>query len=90
MAGLIGMGQNKRNSALSGFAKAADLEANRNQTNQTLKANMNAAEQSQKSTMAGAGAAVGLAYAGTAATGMALAGPVGWGIAGGLLLASLF
>lgn len=89
MAGLIGMGQSKRDSALAGFSKVANMEADRKRANQTLKANSDAAEKSQQSTLAGTGAALGMMAAG-GATGLAMATPIGLGVAGGLILSSLF
>lgn len=88
--GLTGIGRSKAEGAMSGFAKTSELEAQRNQTNDTLEANFEAAEQSQKGTLASTGAMVGLAAAGGMSAGLAALGPVGLGIAGGLLVASLF
>ena len=67
---------------MSGFGQVANLESQRNQANETLKANFQAAEKSQDATMMGSGAAIG----------MMAGGPVGAaiGAAGGYLLSQLF
>lgn len=88
--GLLGMGQNQLQQSMDGFGKVSSNEAQRNQSNDQLEAQYQAAEKSQQGMMAGTGAVIGLTAAGGMGAGMAALGPVGLGIAGGLLLAEIF
>lgn len=81
--GLIGIGRQKSNLAMNGFSQVANMEQQRNQAEETLKANKEAADQSMKGTMVSTGA-MGGAYLGMQAgsiggpAGMAIGAAVGW------------
>lgn len=80
--GLIGMGQKQMQDSLTGMGQVSQMEQERNQANDTLKAQADAAHKAQMGTMASSGAMMGF-MAG---------GPVGAavGLVGGALLGSLF
>lgn len=89
MAGLIGLGQDTKESAKAGLSKVAALESQRNLANK----NLEAAERSQKASMAGGGAATGAmigAQYGTAGGPWGIAVGAVVGAAAGLLGAELF
>lgn len=89
--GLIGIGRNQADQAIAGFGEVAGLENARNEAEKTMKHQQQQADTQMKGTLAGVGAGVGaMAASSMGMTGMAALGPVGLGVAGGMLLASLF
>jgi len=89
--GLIGIGRNQADQAINGFGDVAKLETARDEAKKTMEAQKEVASSQMKGTMAGVGAMAGGMYAaGASMTGMAALGPVGLGIAGGMILSSLF
>jgi uncharacterized membrane protein len=88
--GLIGIGRNQADQAISGFNEASKLETDRNEAKKTMDFQQEQASQQMKGTMAGVGAMAGAEYGMQA--GAVVGGPVGaaLGAVGGLILGSLF
>lgn len=89
--GLIGIGRNQADQAINGFGEVARLENAREQQKKSIETQQEVADQQFKGQMAAAGGMAGAMFASSAGmAGMSALGPVGLGIAGGMLLASLF
>ncbi len=89
--GLIGIGQQQAGQAMQGFGDVAKMETARNEQQKSIDTQQEAASQQMKGTLAGVGGMAGAMYAsGASMAGAAALGPVGLGIAGGMILSSLF
>ncbi len=95
--GLIGIGQQQAGQATQGFGDVAKMETARNEQQKSIDTQKEAASQQMKGTLAAVGGMAGAMYAsgasiagGASMASAAALGPVGLGIAGGLILASLF
>lgn len=89
--GLLGIGQQQADQAIAGLGEVARMENARNEQSKSLKTQQEVASQQMKGTLAATGGMAGAMFASSAGmAGMSALGPVGLGIAGGMLLASLF